>query len=244
MLERYLQKEVPEALLRSCLFVLVDNATAEYSFITSFFTPESIAQPASSAKELHSNLFSKRTLSVDDVADDAQSNIAPDMVFETPRVVQRTDVTSYSSTTPASTNPSKDDQITLLAMWKQILDPALDHTQVSPIISNLFRTFCRTDGPQNLIQSVLDPLPPVIPLLTMIRMTEEIMTEIQKRGCPPLENYVFGIRLQMWPLFQKSMTEQIDSLKRLAEGASGSYFRRAAETTDASVSSVCRSQRP
>lgn len=72
----------------------------------------------------------------------------------------------------------------------------------------------------------------------MIRLTEDVMVEVQKRGCSPLESYVFGLRLQMWPVFQKAMSEHIESLKRLAEGASSGYFSRTISTTDASVSSV------
>lgn len=75
----------------------------------------------------------------------------------------------------------------------------------------------------------------------MIRLTEEVMSEVQKRDCPPLETALFGIRLQMWPLFQKAMTEQVDALKKVAEGTSSGYagyFRRTTEVTDASVSVV------
>jgi len=67
------------------------------------------------------------------------------------------------------------------------------------------------------------------------------MGEIQKRGCQPLETFIFGLRLQMWPLFQKSMTDQIEGLKKAAEGAGGgSYFRRTTTTTDAAISTICR----
>jgi vacuolar protein sorting-associated protein 52 len=130
-MERYLKKEVPEALLRSCLFVLVDNATAEYSFITNFFTLESIAQPVSPVKKPDSNLFSRGLLSADDVADDAQSNSASDILFETPRTVQHANITLTSSAVSSSASLSKDDQTVLSTIWKQILDPALDRTQVS-----------------------------------------------------------------------------------------------------------------
>jgi hypothetical protein len=81
-------------------------------------------------------------------------------------------------------------------------------------------------------------MPPVIPLLTMIRLTEEVMGEIQKRGCQPLETFVFGLRLQMWPLFQKVMTDQIEGLKKVAEGAGGGYFRRTTTTSDAAIATV------
>jgi vacuolar protein sorting-associated protein 52 len=88
------------------------------------------------------------------------------------------------------------------------------------------------------VRSVLEPLPPSIPLLTMIRLTEDVILEVQKRNCPPVEFFVFGLRLQMWPVFQKSMAEHIDALKKLAEGASSGYFSRAPTTTDASVTGV------
>jgi hypothetical protein len=72
----------------------------------------------------------------------------------------------------------------------------------------------------------------------MIRLTEDVIAEVQKRGCPPMESYVFGLRLQMWPVFQKAMTEHVEALKKLAEGASSGYFSRTAATTDVLVSSV------
>ena len=89
----------------------------------------------------------------------------------------------------------------------------------------------------------LEPAPPVIPLLTMIRLTEDIADEVQRRGCGPLETFIFALRLKMWPVFQKLMADYTDALKKLAEGttAGGRYFRRAGSmTTDAAVAAVCR----
>ena len=86
--------------------------------------------------------------------------------------------------------------------------------------------------------ATLDPIPPTIPLLTMIRLAEDAVAEIQKRHCPPAETYVFGLSLQMWPVFQKGMTEHVESLKKLSEGSTGGYFSRASTTTDAVVESV------
>lgn len=88
------------------------------------------------------------------------------------------------------------------------------------------------------MRSCLEPTPPVISLLTMIRLTEDVMMEVQKRGCTPLESYIFGLRLQMWPVFQKAMSENIDALKKLAEGTNASYFSRTATTTDLMITSV------
>lgn len=81
-------------------------------------------------------------------------------------------------------------------------------------------------------------MPPAVPLLTMIRLTEDVVAEVQKRGCPPAETYIFGLRLQLWPVFQKAMTEHVEALKKLAEGASSGYFGRALATTDVVVSNV------
>lgn len=82
-------------------------------------------------------------------------------------------------------------------------------------------------------------MPATIPLLTMIRLTEDVGTEIQMRQCPPVETYIFSLRLQMWPVFQKGMSEHIESLKRIAEGTNSGYFGRASTTTNTFVSNVC-----
>jgi hypothetical protein len=82
-------------------------------------------------------------------------------------------------------------------------------------------------------------VPLAVPLLTIIRLMEDIMTEVQQRACPPAETFIFTLRLKMWPVFQKAMTEHIGMLKKLAEGMSTGYFSRAVATTDVLVSNVC-----
>jgi hypothetical protein len=81
-------------------------------------------------------------------------------------------------------------------------------------------------------------MPATIPLLTMIRLTEDVITEIQKRECSPMESFVFSIRLQMWPVFQKAMAEHIEALKKLAQGASSGFFSKGPTMTDRSVTNV------
>lgn len=88
----------------------------------------------------------------------------------------------------------------------------------------------------------MDPSPAVIPLLTMIRLTEDIMAEIQKRECVPLESFIFTLRLQMWPIFQKIMADNVEALKKYAEGSSGSYFRSKVTSTDGVVTAVRNTQ--
>jgi len=89
----------------------------------------------------------------------------------------------------------------------------------------------------------MEPIPPIIPLLTMIRLTEDVVNETQRRGCAPLETVLFTVRLQMWPAFQKAMSDHVEQLKKYADGVSssgsvGGFFGRGVSTTDASVATV------
>jgi hypothetical protein len=103
---------------------------------------------------------------------------------------------------------------------------------------------------QAFLNGILDASPPVLPLLTMIRITESTMIELQVRRCAPLESFVFGVRLRLWPVFQRGMQEQADALKRLADGGGGGIaalglgavgaglWGRGGGTTDAVVATV------
>ncbi|KAF4574958.1 hypothetical protein EYR36_006312 [Pleurotus pulmonarius] len=194
-------KEPAEAMFRSLMLVLMDNATAEYTFITSFFANEplpTLADPETPLLSPTALLSPNGSISFDNRS-----------IAASEHELRRT------------LGNSKAEQAGFDALWKQVFDPVLEYTQ----------TFVR---------AILEPPPPVVPLLVMIRLTEAVLNEIQNRSCPPLESFIFSIRLQMWPVFQKLMTENIDSLKKYAEGTSLSYFARAASTTDASVISICK----
>ncbi|TFK92227.1 Vps52-domain-containing protein [Polyporus arcularius HHB13444] len=214
-------KEPTEALVRSALLVLMDNATAEYAFITAFFANE--PRPPLLSKDSSNSIMSPPILSpTKEAFDEPRSNPGSD--FGSESVSPRRRVTSITGVMNAATQDQqshKEEQASLHAIWKQVMDPVLD--------------YCQT-----FIQNAIEPTPPVITLLTIIRLTEDVVAEVQRRGCGPLETYIFTLRLKMWPVFQKLMAENVDSLKKLAEGASAGYFRRAGITTDALVSNVCR----
>jgi hypothetical protein len=72
----------------------------------------------------------------------------------------------------------------------------------------------------------------------MIRLTEDVVAEIRQRKCAPLEVFVFGFVMQMWPMFQTAMTQHSESLKKLVDGSSG-YFTRGVTITDASLATIC-----
>lgn len=84
----------------------------------------------------------------------------------------------------------------------------------------------------------------------MVRLAEAVTIEVQKRQCSPLETFFFTMRLQLWPIFQKAISEHCDSLKKLSDRAS-SYFNKAPSTTDElvmnasiTVCSCCQLIRP
>ncbi|KAF4619757.1 hypothetical protein D9613_005158 [Agrocybe pediades] len=206
-------KEHVEALLRSLLLVFLDNATAEYTFISTFFSSQKTLQPPEPQVPASSAILSPDGGTFTEVRSPTDSD------FEGLRPM--------SSTTPglggfvSFVAKSKEEQATIDALWKQVMDPVMEYC-------NAF------------VRSILDPIPPAIPLLTMIRIAEDIVAEIQKRHCPPGETYIFGLSLQMWPVFQKGMTEHVDSLKNLSEGTGSSYFSRSSTTTtDAKVENIC-----
>ncbi|KAG6854864.1 hypothetical protein C0991_012054 [Blastosporella zonata] len=201
------KKEPIEALLRSLLLVFMDNATAEYTFLKTFFSVEASLP----TEESVASMLSPPSLHSPDRATFADRRSMSGSDYGGQRAVS---ASILNALTTAETT-RKEEQAGTDALWKQIMDPSF-------------------------LKSTLDPIPPAIPLLTMIRLMEDVVLEVQKRSCPPVEFYVFGLRLQMWPVFQKVMAENTDALKKLAEGGSSGYFSRAIATTDVGVSNICK----
>ncbi|KAH9918218.1 vacuolar sorting protein [Epithele typhae] len=188
--------------LRSALLVLMDNATAEYTFITTFFASEP-HEPLPTKSGPGTPAMSPPVLSptrgeFEELRSDQARRLAASTCL-------------HASGAQHIRSPTKEEQTALNALWKQALDPSLD------------------------------PPPPAIPLLTTIRLTEDMATEVQRRGCGPLETFIFALRIKMWPAFQKLMAEHIDALRKLGESAAtGGYFRRGTTTTNEAVAVVCR----
>ncbi len=143
---------------------------------------------------------------------------------------------------------SKEEQASMNAIWKQVMDPVLEYCQVRPFLATISDLRCQQPLTiisfffQTYITQSLAPHP-TIPLLTIIRLTEDVMLEVQKRGCQPLETFIFTMRLKMWPVWQKGMADHIDGVKRMAEGtgaagALAGMWTRKVGVTEAAIKSV------
>jgi vacuolar protein sorting-associated protein 52 len=108
----------------------MDNGTSEYTFVTTFFAPEPDLPPAHTPQVVSSHLFSPTLLSVPLPADDTISSPATDVDPLTPRPRERTDSIFSNESLRSASRLSKEDQTTLNAIWKQIMDPSLEHAKV------------------------------------------------------------------------------------------------------------------
>ncbi|KAJ7068419.1 vacuolar sorting protein [Mycena amicta] len=232
-------KSPVEALARSLLLVFMDNATAEYAFVAAFFGSEALADSTAQDAEtdMDNALLSPALLSPRGGERRTSAAGSERGVGHRHRASSVVSAGASGTQLQALATALKEEQASADAIWKQIMDPVLEYTQ----------TF---------FSSVLDPAPPAVPLLTIIRLTESVMTEVQNRGCPPVESFIFTLRLRMWPVFQKAMTEHIDALKKVADGGSvvssgsgtaagwlggmGLGRLAAAPTTNVSLANICK----
>ena len=121
--------------------VLMDNATAEYAFITSFFAneprpPQSKEQPGSAA--MSPPILSPTRGEFDDLRSGPGSEVGSEGVSPRMRTVSITGVIQAATNQEQS---AKEEQTALNALWKQVMDPVLDYCTVSPHIFYVSRPF-------------------------------------------------------------------------------------------------------
>ncbi|KIY49354.1 vacuolar sorting protein [Fistulina hepatica ATCC 64428] len=232
-----LHKEPIEALFRSLLLVFMDNATAEYIFISSFFcnAPPLQASDSSSRMFLTATPMSGASIS---------SMTGMSSINETGMTASLSGGTRHRSGSTSSIIPppnlppvsfDKEVNAAIDTLWKQVMDPVLEYCEARSLSHEIFQTIDIT-----FVKGVLDPVPPVIPLLTMIRLSEDVVAEVNKRRCPPVESFVFALRLQLWPVFQEAISSDVEALKKLAQGtSSGGYFSRGPALTETLVAGTC-----
>ena len=165
------------------MLVLVDNASAEFTFIVRFFARAAAAPP--------------RRKATNETPADSPAASHVDLTSEAG--FSRTGTPQRRTGLHEHDEKLKDAE----RVWHEVFDSALEYV-------NTFFT------------SILTPLPPpAIPLLTLIRLNDRLLSIGESRGTLPLASILQGQKLAMWPVYRKEMDQHVDSLKRLADEAEG-----------------------
>ena len=206
-----MQKEPVEGLFRAMIIVIMDNATAEYSFLRQFFNRD---EPSDG-----------ESLDTKPSSEDLDMETIPGSPVQPKR--RPSDISSMKEVQNSAAKKKSDDAY-FDGIWKQVMEPILQYADVGSLYalascdSRVIQSFIRSI----VSPSIMDPKPSVVPILTMIRLNEEAYREVCRRSCGPMEIFLVGVRMQLWPVFQSEMGAHVDSLKALADSATGSMFAR------------------
>ena len=108
------QTEPVESLLRSLLLVFMDNASAEYTFLKTFFAPEASLPPA----EVENSLLSPTSI----MSPTDRTSVGGSDFGGTR--------SSFPTSISAALAVAKEEQQATDVLWKQIWDPVLQYVQV------------------------------------------------------------------------------------------------------------------
>lgn len=249
------QKAAPELLFRSISLVLADNARAEYAFVSSFFgQPEDVSHPSSDSLgvEWNRHLGSDRSPGLGGSSalssahdDDTASVISEGVSF----------ATSAGGGGSGIDRGERMKKHVVEHVWKQVYEPTLEYAKVRSELNHSARALL-THRPQNFIVTLLSSSSPsLLSILSMIRendsLSDTLIGEHKSGDCPTtsMESYFIGVKMQLWPLFQKEMGINIDSVKKLTDGAGSGGMTafmtggRNAAVKDSVVAAVCLTKR-
>lgn len=128
------QKEPLEAILRSLLLVFMDNATSEYTFITSFFISiESLSSDGSDNMTSLASPFpvlSPLRSAFNTSSDLRSTNAGSEVNFDSSRSGNGSPPPTTATFSSFGAALSREDQGSADTIWKQVLDPVLEYCQV------------------------------------------------------------------------------------------------------------------
>ncbi|SPO38393.1 related to VPS52 - component of the Golgi-associated retrograde protein complex [Pseudozyma flocculosa] len=197
----------PESLFRAISLVMVDNSCSEYTFLVRFFENLQddtvvVVAPTPSALKAAAGDGSNGGALGDDGSragtapgdEDAEPEAAAAEPEPEPSVVQL----SRSEQRQMKGRGASDE------IFKQVLEPAL----------STWTTFTK---------SLLTPAPPLLSLLTMLRLNETLLKLVESRGCstPLVESALMGFKIQAFPILKRQFDEQIEALRRFNAGSGG-----------------------
>lgn len=180
------------------LLVLLDNASAEHAFISSFFRDEPFQPPTPVPSTSSRTLALPPRTEPQDDDDDRQTIDARSGTFSPPRKpIESRSISVTASESRQGKNQgaeneakarAKEDEESSAALWKQVMEPALSSCEVCSFPHSMLNPFHKTTNPilQALFKTIIEPTPPpVLPLLCMIRLNESALREAQKRAASP-----------------------------------------------------------
>lgn len=88
----------------------------------------------------------------------------------------------------------------------------------------------------SLTKQLVDPSVDALGLLICVRLNQHFAFELQRRKVPPMEGYIFGNTMLLWPRFQMAMDMHSESLRRAAASLPGRPAGSALSLTSSSSS--------
>ncbi|PWN46639.1 hypothetical protein IE53DRAFT_391189, partial [Violaceomyces palustris] len=197
-------KATPESLFRSASLVLIDNACSEYTFLVRYFedlqseteplVEEQAKSKASAASEVGDGVIGpdESASVVGAHAEDVEDEVGSEGSGPEPSVVQL----SLREQKLMMGRGASDE------IWRQVFEPSLITWS-------------------NFAKSLLQPQPPLLSLLSMIRLNDGLMRVIALRGCsmPLVESVLMAFKMQAWPILKRTLDDQVEAVKRLGGGS-------------------------
>lgn len=227
---------------------MADNAASEFDFMTNFFgapadraNTESITSNQSDSSKGGWDMLSR---SNSYMGDTTFNSLNEDDFASQGDAAETASISTSSEVVVQAGRKEQRDRMKKSAVdtiWKQVYEPVLEYCRVGG--SLLAVMFCLMLV-QSFVTGLLEGSPPsTVGLLTMIRLNDAVFDElITQSKCPTsqLESHLVGLKLQLWPLFQKDLDNQIEAMKKMAESAKGStgvasVFGNRAGVKDAAV---------
>ncbi|GAA5995109.1 Vps52p [Rhodotorula paludigena] len=230
----------PEALFRSASLVLADNAAHEYLFCATFFGQHSTldlapaGEPAPPGPPLLRRSATNGSLN-SAAANGAAAGVPP--ASESGRTIGGgaggTSVFGGAGGGAAGARAGDDrvQRAVVEQLWKSVMEPALEYTRnfvnvlidpVAPAPISLLSMLRLNDLlSAALVSSAPSPPPPAAPGTPSTTVPGPSTSAGDLPPCPPLEAHLTSLRLLLFPTFSRTMSAQIDSLRRI-NGASTS----------------------
>ncbi|CAH7689661.1 Sac2 family-domain-containing protein, partial [Phakopsora pachyrhizi] len=188
-------KQSPETLFRSLSLVVADNSISEFNFVTNFFGQSSsstIKRKEKSSNDGHeTNRNSKPML-------DRKTSVVSSSIGDSESAFNGSGSDATTLNQPYKSTRIKS-QTAVDLVWKQVIEPVLEyHKMFTTKFSNV------------------NEIPDTTSLYSMIKLNESLLKSISRNLSlsSTFESHLMSIKLQLWPMFQERMNNEIESMNK------------------------------